>query len=319
MSQTADVLLMHEAPHRRTVDELVEAIESRDPEIDIAGAESYDESRRRIADAEVVVTRSLPDEFLAEASELRWVQALNAGVDHYDVEQMRERDVILTNASGVHAIPAAEQVVGYMLQFERNLLRGFRRQQRHEWRHFGGGELYGSTLGVVGVGEIGGTVADRASAFGMQTLGVRRSPERGHESVDDMYGLEDLHGVLSRSDYVVLACPLTDDTRGLIGPRAFESMRSDGVLINVARGGVVDEDALVVALQKGKIGGAALDVQSEEPLPDDSPLWTQSNVILTPHMAGSTPRYLERCADIFVANFERYGSGDYDDFENRIV
>lgn len=303
-----DVLLMHEVPHQQTVDELALAITNLDEDIDLIRANSYDESRDRIQNAEIVITRNLPDDLLSEASALQWIQALNAGVDHYNVNQIRERDIVLTNASGVHAIPAAEQALGYMLQFERNLVRGLRQQRRKEWRHFGGGELHNSTLGIVGVGEIGGRVAELGSAFDMTTLGLRRTPARGHSAVDEMYGIENLHEVLARSDYVVLACPLTDETRGLIGDREFESMKSDGVLINVARGAVVNEEELVTALKKGKIGGAALDVQSQEPLPEDSPLWTLSNVVITPHMAGSTPKYLERCADIFVRNYERRSS-----------
>ncbi|QHS18134.1 D-2-hydroxyacid dehydrogenase [haloarchaeon 3A1-DGR] len=319
MSTPPTVLVMHEAPHDRSVEELWTAIESHDERIDLRRARSYAETERQIPEAEIVVTRALDDDLLEAATELEWVQALNAGVDHYNLDRMRDRDIILTNASGVHTIPAAEQVLGTMLLFERNLLEGIRRHQRREWRHFSGGELHGSTVGVIGVGEIGGGIADRASAFGMETLGLRRNPERGHDSVDEMFGPDELDALLARSKYVVLSCPLTEDTRGLLDARAFESMRSDAVVVNVARGEVVDEEALVTALRGGEIGGAALDVQATEPLPEDSPLWTLSNVLVTPHMAGSSPKYLDRCADIFLSNYERYRRGEYDAFENRVL
>ncbi|WP_096390233.1 D-2-hydroxyacid dehydrogenase [Halopenitus persicus] len=319
MSTPPTVLVMHEAPHDRSVEELWTAIESHDAAIDLRRARSYAETERQIPEAEIVVTRALDEDLLEAATELEWVQALNAGVDHYDLDRMRDRDIILTNASGVHAIPAAEQVLGTMLLFERNLLEGIRRHRRREWRHFSGGELHGSTVGVIGVGEIGGGIADRTSAFGMETLGLRRNPDQGHDSVDEMFGPDELDALLARSKYVVLSCPLTEDTRGLLDARAFESMRSDAVVVNVARGEVVDEDALVTALRGGEIGGAALDVQATEPLPEDSPLWNLSNVLVTPHMAGSSPKYLDRCADIFLSNYERYRRGEYDAFENRVL
>ncbi|MDZ5811400.1 D-2-hydroxyacid dehydrogenase [Halorubrum sp. AD140] len=310
---------MHEAPHDRSVEELWTAIESYDGEIALRRAESYMETRKYISEAEIVITRALDDTLLTEATELKWVQALNAGVDHYNLTHMRDRGIMLTNASGVHAFPAAEQVLAYMLLFERNLLQGIHRQRRHEWRHFGGGELSGTTVGIIGVGEIGGAVATRAAAFGMDTLGMRRNPDRSHEAIDKMLGPDRLHELLARSKYVVLTCPLTDDTRGLLGATEFESMRSDAVVVNVARGEVIDQQALAASLQNGKIGGAALDVQTPEPLPEESPLWTLSNVVITPHMAGSSPKYLDRCADIFLSNYEHYLQGEYDQFENRVV
>ncbi|ELZ06029.1 D-2-hydroxyacid dehydrogenase [Natrialba asiatica] len=321
MAETATALVMHEAPHQGSVDELAAAVRDRNSEIPLTKAYSYEDSKRALQDegTEIVITRALPDELLAEAPAVRWIQALSAGVDHYDIERLRDRGIRLTNASGVHANPAAEQVLGYMLQFERNLRRGFRQQTRREWRHFGGGELADGTLGVIGVGEIGGRIAELGSAFEMTTLGLRQSPDRGHDAIDEMFGPDELHALLARSDYVALACPLTDGTHGLLSAREFESMPQHGVVLNVARGEIIDEPALIAALQKGTIGGAALDVQRREPLPADSPLWDLSNVIITPHMAGSTPNYLDRCADIFVSNYDRYVRGETDEFENQIV
>lgn len=319
MPEEPQVLVMHEAPHGDDVSALIAAIESRRPDVDLVHADSYAESRELIVDAEIVITRELSAELLDAAESLEWVQALNAGVDSYDLDRLQQMDVALTNAAGVHAIPAGEQVLGYMIVFERRLHRGLRQQSRREWHHYTGGELHGKTVGVVGVGSIGGRVAELTSALGMTVVGTKRRPEDSPDHVDEIYGPDDLHQVLGQSDYVVVTCPLTSETRGLFGPREFSSMRADGVLVNVGRGPVVQEDALATALQTGKLRGAALDVQETEPLPRASPLWDHTDVILTPHMAGSTPQYLERCGEIFAENYAHYLDGEPDAFRNRIV
>lgn len=211
---------MHEAPHNGSIKDLWTAIKAHDTEIDLLRAESYAETKRQISDAEILIIRALDDTLLEEATELEWVQALNAGVDHYNLSRMRNRDIILTNASGVHAVPASEQVLANMLMFERDLLEGIHRYQRREWRHFGGGELYETTAGIIGVGEFGGAIADRAAAFGMETLGLRRNPRQDHNSVDEVFGPNQLHELLIRAKYLVLSGPLTEETRGLLGARS---------------------------------------------------------------------------------------------------
>jgi len=267
----------------------------------------------------VAVTWAFDDSLLADASDLKWVHALTAGVDHYPVEALRDAGVALTNASGVHAEPIAEQVLGYLLCFERNLHRGIRQQARGEWDRYGGHELRGKTVGIVGLGAIGGRTAELASALGTTVVGTKRTPADAPDDVDEVFAPSGLPTVLEQSDYVVLTCPLTDDTRGLIDREAIATMREDAVLVNVARGEIVDGDALVAAVRDGEIRGAALDVFCEEPLPTDSPLWDMDEVILTPHMAGSTPAYWARNADIVAANYERLLDGDLDGFENRVV
>jgi phosphoglycerate dehydrogenase-like enzyme len=264
-----------------------------------------------LPDAEVVVTYQFSVDDLAVADDLQWVQALSAGVDRYPLDALADAGVALTNASGVHSESIGEQVLGYMLAFERNLHTAVRHQSDGVWEHVGdGGELRGKSLGVVGVGAIGGRVAQLGSALGMTVLGTRRDTSTVPDGVDELYGPEEHREVVRRADYLVLACPLTDETEGLIGGDELRLMSSDAVLVNVARGGVVDQSALVTALQRHRIGGAALDVFEEEPLPADSPLWELSNVILTPHVAGSTPDYFGRCADIFAKNYERFVAGE---------
>jgi phosphoglycerate dehydrogenase-like enzyme len=319
MEDTPKALLLHEAPHGGNLDELAAEIERQTPGLELMRAANYDESLRNIETADIVITRELTPELLDHAVELDWIQALNAGVDSYDLDRIEDIGITLTNASGVHANPIAEQVLGYMLVFERNIHVGIEQQRRCEWRHYTGGELRGQTLGVLGVGEIGGRIAELGSALGMTVLGTKQDTSESPAGVDELFPPQETHTVLGRSDHVVVACPLTESTEGMIGLPEFASMKHDGVLINIGRGPVVNQEELVTALRKGKIRGAALDVTDPEPLDEDSPLWNLSDVIITPHMAGSTPHYWERSADIFSTNYEHYLDGDFDSFVNRVL
>jgi len=313
MSERPEVLFLHTVYGSRGHDADAEraAIEA-ELGIDVRAARTPAESREKVRTADVVVSAAsgIPGELLDAAERLRWVQAVSSGVDAYPRERLREAGVALTNAAGINAEPIAEQVLGYLLCFERRLPQGLRQQEARTWERFEGGELRGKTIGLVGVGEVGGRVADLASAFGMRVLGVKRHPETAPDTVESAVGPDALAGVLAESDYVVLACPLTEETRGMIGAGELEAMKQSGVLVNVARGPVADYDALTEALQQHVIAGAALDVYPEEPFPADSPLWGLSNTIMTPHMAGSTPRKPERLAEIFAANYAAFVDGD---------
>lgn len=312
-------LLLHEVPHGGNPDSLAAELRGQTAELDLVRAQNYDDALQHIKTADVVITRELTDELLGRAENLDWIQALNAGVDSYDLERIEKRDIILTNASGVHANPIAEQVLGYMLLFERNLHRGLEQQRRREWNHFGGGELRGQTLGILGVGEIGSRIAQLGSALDMHVLGTKRDTTETPDGVDEILSPQETHTVLGRSDYIVVACPLTESTRGLISLPEFASMNHDAVLINIGRGAVVNQEDLITAIQKSKIKGAALDVTDPEPLPEESPLWTLSDVIITPHMAGSTPHYWERCAELFATNYAQYRKQNYEAFVNRVL
>lgn len=288
------------------------------PESAVTVARTPDESMASVPNVPVVLTFRFDDDLLAAADELAWIQAMSAGVDHFDLDRLAERDVVLTSASGVHAEPIAEQVLGYLLAFERNLHRAVRQQQRGVWERFRGGELRDKTLGVIGVGAIGTRVAELAHAVGMDVIGTKRDITDVPDPVDEIYPADRHFDVLLDADHVVIACPLTDDTAGLIGADELRAMDAEGVLVNVSRGEVVQEDALVRTLQQDGIGGAALDVFESEPLPETSPLWNLSNVLVTPHMAGSTPHYLDRCVELFGRNYERFCTGDRSGMENRI-
>ena len=272
-----------------------------------------------LGEASVLLSSGIKEADLPLASELSWVQALSAGVDSYPLEALKEYEVLLTNVSGVHAEPIAQQVLGYMLVFERRIHDGMAQQRNGEWESYQGGELGDHTLGILGVGAIGTRVAELGSALGMSVAGVKRDPNDAPAVLDECYGPNDLDELLSQSTYLVIACPLTNETRGMIGAEELKALPSESVLVNIARGAVVDEAALIDALQGNVIRGAALDVFEEEPLPSDSPLRTMDNVIMTPHMAGSTPHYYDRAIRIFAENYRSFAAGELDKMCNRII
>jgi phosphoglycerate dehydrogenase-like enzyme len=277
------------------------------------------ETRERLPAADMVLAGRVEEEWFEHADGLAVIQVLSAGVDFLPLDRMEREGVTLTNASGVHAEPIGEQVLSYMLQFERGLVETARNQHRGVWERVEGGELRGKTVGVVGVGAIGTRVAELAGALGMDVIGTKCDRSDPPDAVDELLAAEAYHDLLARADYVVVACPLTEETEGMIGSDEFRLMDEDAVLINVARGEIVQHDALVSALQYHRIRGAALDVFAEEPLPQDSVLWDLSNVVITPHMAGSTPHKPERWLDIITDNYEALAAGDLDGLRNRVL
>ncbi len=238
---------------------------------------------------------------------LRWIHSVSVGVDH--ALGKVPPHVQLTNARGVFDRPIAEMVLTYLLMIVKRMPTFLRQQEARLWKRHRLLELEGMTLGLVGLGHIGRQTAQMAKMLGMRVLAVRRHPRGDEAHVDRTMPIEKLERLCAESDFVVVAVPLTPETRGLIGEPHFRAMSSSAWLINVARGAVVDEAALIRALQAGEIGGAALDVFTEEPLPPDSPLWTMENVIITPHNSWSTPRLVEREATIFLENLRRYLEG----------
>jgi phosphoglycerate dehydrogenase-like enzyme len=266
-----------------------------------------------------------PTDLLLRSPRLRWFQQWGAGADwllrHPEAAKL---DVIVTNTSGVHSIPISEHILGVMLMFARSLHRAVQAQVRGEWwrptrpqsgawwRDGGGGvfELAGKTLLVVGVGAIGARTAELAAALGMRVEGVRRDPSAGAAGVTAMYGPDALRERLPHADMVVLTVPLSSATQGLFGEPELRAMRPTAYLVNIGRGGTVDEAALVRALREGWIAGAALDVFEHEPLPAESPLWGMENVIITGHYSGMTPAYDERAMAIFLDNLRRYQAGE---------
>ena len=249
-----------------------------------------------------------PEALRKDAPMLRWIQLTSAGLDRAARSGLLESDLMLTNAGGLHATPIGEYVLLMMLMFCKGAPTFTRAQQRGEWVRYMPSELYGKTVGVVGMGHIGAEVARLAKAFGCRVLAIRRSVSAPTtDSVaDELLPPSGLLRLLGESDFVVLAVPLTDETRHLIGQAELRAMKESGMLINIARGAVVDQPALVRALKEGSIAGAGLDVFEEEPLPADSELWRMENVIVSPHISGGTEIYNQRAVGIFCDNLRRY-------------
>jgi D-2-hydroxyacid dehydrogenase (NADP+) len=238
---------------------------------------------------------------------LGWLHTFSAGVDHPVFQAFKERGVVVTTSSGSSASPIAQTVMMYLLALTRDLPGWFRAQAEHRWDVRSVDELDGRTIGVVGMGPIGLEVLRLAEAFGMRTIGMRRSV-RGDEA-HETWALDRLHELAACVDALVLAVPLTPDTRGLVDTSVFAAMRPGALFVNIARGEVTDEEALIDALRSGHLGGAGLDVFATEPLPADSPLWDLPNVIVTPHSSGASERSYERATDIFIDNLARLASG----------
>ncbi|WP_440771113.1 D-2-hydroxyacid dehydrogenase [Natronorubrum sp. DTA28] len=314
-----DVLVLRTGTHGMPVEQYVAAIRERLPEQTVELARTPGAERDRIEDVRFVTGMTLDEDLLEAAENLEVFACAYAGTGHLPLEQLEERNVAVTNASGVHGPNIGEHVLGAILRYTRRFHVGARRQERREWRHYQAYELQGSTVTIVGLGAIGEAVAERLEPFGVETIGVRYSPEKGGPT-DEVIGFEDdaFDDALARTDYLVLACPLTDTTRGLIGHDEFVTMDPDAVLVNVARGPVVDTDALVAALRSSWIRGASLDVTDPEPLPEEHPLWTLENVQITPHNAGHTPEYYERLADIVAENARRFGEDPETELRNQV-
>ena len=253
-----------------------------------------------------------PEALRERAPRLRWLQLTSAGLDRAARSGLLEGDLMVTSASGLHATPIGEYVLALMLMFCKGAHRFLRAQERREWMRYMPQELYGKTVGVVGAGHIGSEVARLARAFGCRVLAIRRSvTERTADEADgELLPPAELPFLLRESDFVVLAVPLTDETRHLIGEAELRTMKQTAVLINIARGPVVDQEALVRALKEGEIAGAGLDVFEQEPLPPESELWEMENVIMSPHISGGTEIYNQRAAGIFCENLRRYLAGE---------
>jgi phosphoglycerate dehydrogenase-like enzyme len=272
-----------------------------------------------LGETEILLSNPVvPGDILQRAPRLKWVQLTSAGADRLmDSELVRSGRAFVTTASGIHAVPIGEYVIGAMLAFAKGLPRAFRGQQDNAWRPYLPTELEGATVGILGLGAIGRHVAKLAMGFGMRVLATRRSQtkrasgaEAGEQSVDEMFPPGEITALLAECDYVVVAVPLTAESRHLVGEAELRAMKPNAVIVNIARGPVVDQPALIHALKAGAIGGAALDVTDPEPLPPDSELWSLDNVMITPHVSGGTPKYMDRAIELFCDNLRRYLAGE---------
>jgi len=272
---------------------------------------------QRIGDADVLVISGLwRNELLPRAKRLRFIQSIGAGTDQFAREALKHQGVRLASARGVNARAVAEHVMALILALARRLPEARDNQAKRVWRGMIGDptqredELAGKTLLIVGLGQIGGRLAQLAKAFDMRVIGIRRNPRAGVGHADAVHGMSDLHALLPQADFVALTCPLTAETEKLIDANALDRMKPSAYLLNAARGRVVDEPALVDALARRQIRGAALDVTVDEPLPQASPLWAMENVLITPHTAGETSRYEDNVLAIMQENLARLWRGE---------
>lgn len=294
-------------------DEQVRRVREAAPGLRVLVTRERDEIEAVLDEVEIAVGQ-FPLELLAKAPRLRWFQQWGAGADWLlRYPEAVKAEFLLTNVSGVHAVPISEHVLAYLLSFARGFPVASRDQLAHNWNPLGSSrifELAGKSMLLLGVGAIGARLARVAAALDMRVVGVRRDPSQGEEGVAEMHGMLELPRLLPSADFVVLTVPLTEQTRGLIGEPELKAMKESAYLVNIGRGGTVREDDLVRALREGWISGAGLDVFEEEPLPRESPLWAMENVIITSHYSGDTPHYDERSLAIFLDNLRRYRAGE---------
>lgn len=296
---------------------MAERFAQRDTGIQHFELRTADELARRLPEADVLVVSGLwKNELVHSASKLQFIQSISAGTDQYDKALLRERGIRLASAAGVNAEAVAEHAMALMLALARRIPEARDNQNARHWRGMIGeigareDQLSGKTLLIVGLGRIGMRLARLAKAFDMRVIATKRDPATGAHGADAVHGNERLQELLGQADIVALTCPLTPETEHLIDAAALAAMKPTAHLVNVARGRVVHEAALIEALQQRRIAGAALDVTHEEPLPATSPLWALPQVLITPHSAGETQRYEDAVIDILLDNLERLWRGE---------
>ena len=293
-------------PAERLVDALA------DTSVDV---EVVDGSASSLADCQAVVTLETRETFI----DLSWVHSIQAGVDRFPHDRFRERGVVLTNSTGIHGDAVGETVAGFVLALARRLHEHVDNQGDREWSRPAwdeGWTVAGEQATVVGLGGLGRGIVDRLTGLGMDVVGVRRTPTP-EPGVERVYTPAALDEAVADARFVVLAVPLSEDTRGLVDADVFDAMAEDAYLVNVARGGVVDQSALVEALRERSIAGAALDVFETEPLPESSPLWGMDDVIVSPHCAAYTRDYYRHVATILRESLDRLEAGE--DPVNRVL
>ena len=297
-------------------DDDLRAVQARYPQVEFVRVTEESDLPAALADADVFFGFHFPSALFPTARRLRWIHSAAAGVEANLFPAMVASDVVLTNASGLHAVNIPEHALGMLCALARNLHVAQRLKAERRWDRFaaisaGGGfrQLAGSHLAVLGAGAIGLGLVRLGQGLGMRVRVMRRRPERPIEGTDAVVGPGDLHELLGWADFVVVATPLTPDTHHLIDTRALAAMKSSAYLVNVGRGEIIDDTALIDALRNGAIAGAGLDVFVQEPLPADHPYWTLDNVILTPHVSGYLPDFFARAFEIFLGNLDRFLAG----------
>ena len=279
------------------------------PGREIRGFEDEADFAARVEEIEVLLALRPPGGCWARASRLKFIQISGAGVDSLLPAPDLARHVRIANGRGISASVMAEYALAWMLHFARRVARNQEQQARREWRLYAPAMLEGATCGILGMGAIGDAVARRAKAFGMRVLATQRNPKPSAYA-DEVLGSDATGRVLAESDYVVVILPLTPETRGSLDAAQLSKLKPEAVLVNMARGGIVDETALADMLRAERLRGAVMDVFEEEPLPEDSPLWDVPNLVVTPHVAGFSRDYLPRVFEIFADNVRHLEAGE---------
>lgn len=295
----------------------LESVRAEFPDIDVELVDHHSKVGPHISDTEILLTFGgmMSDDVLAQARSLRWIQALGTGVDGIVDQPSLPDDVLVTNMRGIHGPPVSESALASMLALSRNLPRAIRNQGRNVWDRFMPSLLAGKTVGIFGLGVIAEELAPKCKAFGMNVVGIT-STVRDVDGFDEVIARDDLLDVIDRLDFLVLLVPFSSETEGIVDDRILSRMKPSSFLINVSRGGVVDEEALLATLRADRIAGAALDVFTEEPLPADSPFWGMENVLITPKQGGYCDVYADHALPIILENMRRYIEGATDDMIN---
>jgi phosphoglycerate dehydrogenase-like enzyme len=289
-----------------------ERLQQQFPDHQFLQFQNYDYVQQEIADSDVFIGWSLRPEQFAHAKKLRWVHSPAAAIHQLMYPEMVRSNVVLTNSTGVHGSVVAEHAISLLLALAKRLPQAMQYQAKHEWAQsqlwrdqIKPREVADATVVVVGLGAIGREFTVRAKALGMKVIAIRENPAKGTEGADAVYSSAEIDSVLPQADYVLLCTPVTPATDKLINATRLSKMKADAYLINVARGTLIDEPALLDALIKRRIAGAALDVFVEEPLPANSPFWTLDNLLITPHTAAVTERLWERHYKLIAENLQR--------------
>lgn len=292
-------------------DELMAELREAFPAIQFRINTKFDEASDEDLQAEIVVSYNsqLKLEVFPRLTDVKWIHVFSAGVDNLPLQQLEQNRIVVTNSSGAHQVPMSEFAIGIMLNESKRFIPFHEAQKKGEWmKKVKLEELDRKTVAILGTGSIGQEIAKRAKVFGMNTLGVNRSG-RQVEGFDHIFTQDQVKDALSRADYVIVVAPLTSSTRNWLTADKLRCMKQDAVFINLGRGELVDENALIQVLQERLIRKAYLDVFQVEPLPADSPIWTLDNCVIYPHISAISDQYNKRCCEIFVHNLHQYIQG----------
>jgi len=286
-------------------------LRQRFPQLQIDVVDHFSKAAPFMPETEILVTFGpmLRDEVFASSGKLKWIQALGTGVDNIVDLPSLGKEVLVTNVRGIHGAPVSEATIAFMLSLARDMPRSVRAQEQSKWERWPSALLAGKTVGIFGVGLIAEYLAPICKTFGMTVVGISGSP-RETKHFDRVAHRNDLTKVAGDLDFLVVLTPLTPETRNIVGAKVFAAMKPTAYLVNVARGGVVDEPALIAALEAEKIAGAGLDVFSQEPLPSDNPLWKTKNLTIFSHLGGYSQGYEDRAMPTIAGNMGKFLAGD---------